>query len=173
MVLDVSGVGYLVSITPALALSVNVGSELFLHTAFIVREDAFTIFGFSQLEELETFDLLRSVTGVGPKSALSIVNQLSLEALHAAVANEDDSVFRNVSGIGPKTAKLIVVTLAGKLKVSSSANGGTDAQIVSALVGLGYQTKVAEQAVKTARKSNASASNEELLKISLQSLATR
>lgn len=173
VVLDVSGVGYLVSITPALALGVKVGEELFLHTAFIVREDAFTIFGFSDFAELETFDLLRSVTGVGPKSALSIVNQLSLEALHSAVANEDDSAFRSVSGIGPKTAKLIVVTLAGKLKVSSGASGSTDSQIVSALVGLGYQLKIAEQAVKVARKSNAEAGSEELLKISLRSLAAR
>ena len=120
LVLDVSGVGYLVQVTPSLALSVKVGDSLALVTAFVVREDAFTIYGFASNEELQTFDLLRSVTGVGPKSAMSIIHQLGVEALSQAVATEDDSAFKTVSGIGPKTAKLIVVTLAGKLVSSKT-----------------------------------------------------
>lgn len=172
VVLDVSGVGYFVQVTPALALSLAKGQELSLLTAFIVREDAFTIFGFETLEELETFDLLRSVSGVGPKLALSIIHQLGVSALRDAVASENDSAFKTVSGIGPKTAKLLVVTLAGKLdggSVSKTANG--DADIVSALIGLGYQQKVAEDAVKSARIIEPTATRDAMLRSALQKLA--
>lgn len=172
VVLDVSGVGYLVQVTPQLALKVASGQELSLFTAFIVRDDAFTIYGFSTQEELSTFDLLRSVTGVGPKSALSIIHQLGVEALSDAVSTENDAAFKSVSGIGPKTAKLLIVTLAGKLVGSGKSVGNTDdSDIISALVGLGYQAKVAEEAVRSVRKLDASASNEQVLRSALQNLA--
>lgn len=172
VVLDVAGVGYLVQVTPQVSLSVGSGQELSLFTAFIVREDAFTIYGFATQEELSTFDLLRSVTGVGPKSALSIIHQLGVDALRDAVSSEDDAAFKSVSGIGPKTAKLLVVTLNGKLVGSGktvSASGDSD--IVSALIGLGYQSKVSEEAVRAARKLDSTASNEQILRSALQNLA--
>jgi Holliday junction DNA helicase RuvA len=174
VVLDVAGVGYLVQVTPGLALTVSKGQELSLVTAFIVREDAFTIFGFESSEELSTFDLLRSVTGVGPKLALSIIHQLGVEALSNAVANEDDAAFKSVSGIGPKTAKLLVVTLAGKLSGGNTQKASaSDADIVAALVGLGYQSKVAEEAVKASRASNPNAANDIVLRTALQGLARK
>lgn len=174
VVLDVAGVGYLVQVIPGLALSVAKGSELSLLTAFIVREDAFTIFGFESSEELATFDVLRSVTGVGPKLALSIIHQLGVDALSDAVANEDDTAFKSVSGIGPKTAKLLVVTLAGKLAGSGTQKAtSSDADIVAALVGLGYQSRVAEESVKSARKVNPSAANDVILRSALQGLARK
>jgi len=174
VVLDVAGVGYLVQVTPGLAMGVTKGQELNLLTAFIVREDAFTIFGFESSEELATFDLLRSVTGVGPKLALSIIHQLGVDALSNAVANEDDAAFKSVSGIGPKTAKLLVVTLAGKLVGGSHQKGSTtDVDIVAALVGLGYQSRVAEDAVKASRNNNSTASNDVILRSALQSLARK
>ena len=174
VVLDVSGVGYLVQITPALSLTLKIGQELSLVTAFIVREDSFTIFGFSTPEELNTFELLISVSGVGPKSALSAINQLGVEALHEAVATENDGAFKSVSGIGPKTAKLLVVTLAGKMGASHTANSvGGDVDLVSALVGLGYQVKIAEEAIKAVRKANPFGANDELLRAALQGLARK
>lgn len=147
IVLDVSGVGYLVTVSPALTARLSVGQEIQLHTAQIVREDAHLLFGFAELEELEMFDLLRSVTGVGPKSALGIVASIGVDAIRNAVANEQDSVFSAVSGIGPKTAKLITVTLAGKLTSTAS---GADAELVSALVGLGYKETAASAALREA-----------------------
>ncbi|MEY4275782.1 MAG: hypothetical protein RIS26_245 [Actinomycetota bacterium] len=172
LVIDVQGVGYAVQVTPDLALSVSTGSEVFLHTAFIVREDAFTIFGFKTIEELETFDLLRSVSGVGPKSALSVIHQLGVEELQLAVANEDDAAFKKVSGIGPKTAKLLVVSLAGKIKsvAAGKATSSSD-EIVAALVGLGYQAKVAADAVKAAKAEQPRADNQTILRAALQKLA--
>ena len=80
-----------------------------------MREDDLSLFGFATRAELEVFDLLRGVSGVGPKSALGVLSTLSPDEIARAVAVEDDAPFRKVSGIGPKTAKLIAVSLQGKL----------------------------------------------------------
>lgn len=173
--IDVNGVGYLVQVTPALALSVRPGSEISVHTAFVVREDAFTIFGFETIDELRTFDLLRSVTGVGPKSALSIIHQLGPDQLAEAIVSGDDGAFKKVSGIGPKTAKLLVVSLAGKFAADTNSGGvsNTDAEVIAALVGLGYQTKPATDAVTTARKSSPDSAQDALLRESLRLLSSK
>lgn len=171
LVLDVSGVGYLVQVIPSLALDSSSGKECFLHTAFIVREDAFTIYGFATKEELAAFDLLRSVTGVGPKSALSIIHQLGVDELSNAVFNEDDGAFKQVSGIGPKTAKLIVVTLAGKVSGGvAKTNSAIDSDVIDALTGLGYQQKAAEQAVAAAKAEDNNATKETLLRLALRKI---
>lgn len=151
--IEVGGVGYAVQVTPQLALTLRVGQETRLHTALIVREDDMSLFGFASIEELGMFDLLRGVSGVGPKSALGVLATLSPDQIAAAVATEDDAPFRKVSGIGPKTAKLIVVSLAGKIHapagvVFTAAPVSTTAQsVVAALVGLGWNERVAAQAV--------------------------
>ena len=143
--LEVNGVGYLLNVSPALSATLNVGDEMLLHTAYIVREDAHLIFGFADPAELEMFELLRSVTGVGPKSALGIVSAVGVDEIRHAVANEQDAVFKAVSGIGPKTAKLITVTLAGKFVSSGS---GESADLIAALVGLGYKEVEASAALR-------------------------
>jgi holliday junction DNA helicase RuvA len=148
VVLSVNGVGYSVNVSAALSARVSIGDKLQLQTSFIVREDAHTLYGFADVEELEMFDLLRSVTGVGPKSALGIVSAVGVDEIRNAVASERDSVFKAVSGIGPKTAKLITVTLAGKL---TSTNGSVDTELISALIGLGYKEAAASAALKEAQ----------------------
>lgn len=150
-VIEVHGVGYLVNISPALGAALTVGQETFMHTANIVREDANVLFGFAEALELEMFELLRSVTGVGPKSALGIVSAVGVDEIKSAVINEQDSVFRAVSGIGPKTAKLITVTLAGRLIGSAVA---ANADLIAALVGLGYKESVATAALRDATGSD-------------------
>lgn len=153
---EVGGVGLAVTVTPQQALSTKVGSEVRLHTALIVREDDLALYGFREAEELVVFDLLRSVTGVGPKSAMGVLAAMSPEQVATAVATEDDGSFRKVSGIGPKTAKLIVLQLAGKLHdVTATAPVPTEktttgASVVSALVSLGWSERVAAQAVEDA-----------------------
>ena len=155
VVIDVGGLGYSALITPQHALTLRVGQETRLHTALIVREDDMSLFGFATTEELGMFDLLRGVAGVGPKSALGVLATLSPDQIAAAVATEDDAPFRKVSGIGPKTAKLIVVSLAGKILApagvvaATSAPASSTAQnVIAALVGLGWNEKVAVQAVE-------------------------
>lgn len=176
LVLDVNGVGYAVSVTPAMSTSALVGSALMLHTALIVREDALSLFGFETLQELELFDLLRSVTGVGPKSALAILANLGVEQVRLAVATENDSVFKSVSGIGPKTAKVIAATLAGKLGVHQPVANETpradSTELVAALVGLGWSERQASLAVMAAQSNlGSSASKEQLLRLALSQLS--
>jgi Holliday junction DNA helicase RuvA len=144
VVLEVAGVGYLVNVVPQLSAASVTGQSLNLHTRLVVREDAMTLFGFESAAECQTFDLLTSVTGVGPKLGLAIIASLSLESIESAVANELDAVFKSVPGIGAKTAKLIAVTLAGRLS-APAAQGSAD--VMQALVGLGYSQKAASGAV--------------------------
>ncbi|RKR74074.1 Holliday junction branch migration protein RuvA [Frondihabitans australicus] len=152
VVVEVGGVGYRVSVTPQLALTLAVGSTAHLHTAMIVREDDMSLFGFVSLDELEVFDLLRGVTGVGPKSALGVLGHLTPAQVATAVAAEDDAAFRRVSGIGPKTAKLITVQLAGKLDIriqapTVTAASTTAADVLVALSGLGWSERDAQKAI--------------------------
>jgi Holliday junction DNA helicase RuvA len=152
VVIEVGGVGLKVSVTPQLALSLSVGSVAHLHTTLIVREDDLALFGFTTPDELEVFDLLRGVTGVGPKSALGVLGHLTPSQIAAAVATDDDAAFRRVSGIGPKTAKLIVVQLTGKLDIriqapSVTAKTTTAADVLVALVGLGWAERDAQSAI--------------------------
>jgi Holliday junction DNA helicase RuvA len=157
VVLEVGGVGFFVNTTPALALASRVGEETSLHTTLIVREDALTLFGFATREELEVFELLIGVTGVGPKSALGVLSALSPEQVAQAVEADDDAAFRKVSGIGPKTAKLITVSLAGKVRATGVApatpvgavvTGGVADSVLAALTGLGWSERVAADAVE-------------------------
>lgn len=159
-IIEVGGVGLQVTVTPDHALSLRVGSEASLRTALIVREDELALYGFVDEEERSVFDLLRSVSGVGPKSAMGVLAGLRPAEIALAVAQEDDAAFRKVSGIGPKTAKLIVVSLAGKLHVT--APSGSPARPVAtsigdsvlvALVGLGWSERIAAQAVDEAMAS--------------------
>jgi holliday junction DNA helicase RuvA len=158
LVVDVNGVGYLIHVTANTSAKHSVGTETSLFTAMIVREDAMTLFGFTSALEQELFDLLRSVTGVGPKSALAILGALSTAEIASAVALDNDAAFKAVSGIGPKTAKLITVTLAGKLShlvlVSPDASTQSDfGSVVEALVSLGWPERAAQEAVRDAASS--------------------
>jgi len=166
-VVDVAGVGYLVNLTPRHALELREGHEAMFVTHLAVREDAFTLFGFHATDELDVFELLIGVSGVGPKSALGVLSQLTPDEVARAVAEEDVKVFKRAPGIGPKTAQLIIVSLKGKLVPTGRAGtasadaaalgagadgtpslfdraGVTPAQradVIEALVGLGYVEK--------------------------------
>ncbi|PPG12319.1 MULTISPECIES: Holliday junction branch migration protein RuvA [unclassified Rathayibacter] len=152
-VLDVHGVGYAVNVTPQHALEMRVGDETTVSTVLVVREDSLTLYGFPDEEQLEIFELLIGVTGVGPKSALGVLGAVEPDRIAQAVADEDDGVFRKVSGIGPKTAKLIILSLAGKVTVRPRAARGsgpaaTAAQnVLAALVGLGWPERTAADVV--------------------------
>ncbi|MEP6843724.1 MAG: Holliday junction branch migration protein RuvA [Pseudolysinimonas sp.] len=180
-VIEVGGVGLGVQVTPQHGLTLRIGEEAILDAALIVREDDLSLFGFATPEELTVFDLLRGVSGVGPKSALGVLATLTPVQIAQAVAAEDDAPFRKVSGIGPKTAKLIAVSLAGKLIVptgsaatpSGSAPSTIAGSVVSALVGLGWNERVAAQAVEEAADeaaANERGSVQALLRLSLARL---
>lgn len=158
VVVDVAGVGYLVAVTPDVAAAAVVGRELHLHTALLVRDDGMSLVGFPDREQLRVFTALNGVSGVGPKSALGVLAVLTIDEIAAAVAREDDAPFRRVPGIGAKTAKFIVVQLAGRLEpppsaesAASRSRGDTSAQVVAALVGLGWPERTATETVFAVR----------------------
>ena len=171
IVIDVAGVGYLVHGTTSTVGSVSEGRNITFHTSLVVREDAFTLFGFVSKSELDVFELLRSVNGVGPKSALSILNQMSVEQIAQAVAEESDAAFKAVSGVGAKTAKLITLTLSGKMSPPSSqgAHSSQSEKAVNALVGLGWSERQARDAVHEV--GNPGMTDKELLKAALKTLS--
>ena len=171
IVIDVQGVGYLVHSRAQTVNSVSQGDSVSFHTSLVVREDAWTLFGFANRQELEVFELLRSVNGVGPKSALSILNQMSVEQIAQAVSDESDESFKAVSGIGSKTAKLITLTLAGKLmgSGSKSAVSSINESAVSALVGLGWSERQSRDALQQVASKDFS--DKQLLKAALQVLS--
>ncbi|MFB2599769.1 Holliday junction branch migration protein RuvA [Herbiconiux sp. P17] len=162
-VIDVGGVGFSVAVTPRHALTMRVGAETTVLTTLIVREDSLSLFGFPDQDSLDIFSLLVGVTGVGPKSALGVLAEMTPGEVALAVAREDDAAFRKVTGIGPKTAKLIVVSMAGKIAArpldSGSATGKVNPSRVvrdnveRALVGLGWPERNAAAAVDDALES--------------------
>jgi Holliday junction DNA helicase RuvA len=171
IVIDVKGVGYLVHSRAQTVASISQGDSVSFHTSLVVREDAWTLFGFENRQELEVFELLRSVNGVGPKSALSILNQMSVEQIAQAVSDESDESFKAVSGIGSKTAKLITLTLAGKLMGSGSKSAAftISESAVSALVGLGWSERQSRDALQQVASKDFS--DKQLLKAALQVLS--
>jgi Holliday junction DNA helicase RuvA len=178
LVIDVNGVGYLVHVTPKTSSRFTIASQCDVFTVMIVREDSMTLFGFETSLEQELFDLLRSVTGVGPKSALAILGTLSTAEIASAVALDNDSAFKAVSGIGPKTAKLITVTLAGKLshlvlvdQAHEDSNETNFGSVVEALVSLGWPERSAQEAVReVAQKLNKGEGREVVLRQALSKL---
>jgi holliday junction DNA helicase RuvA len=160
VVLEVGGVGYAVAVTERCAHELRVDDRVLLHTALVVREDDMSLFGFVDETELQLFDLLRTVSGVGPRSALGVLGEMEPSEIAHAITTDDDAPFRRVSGIGPKTAKLIVVSLAGKLTVpiaslssapagSGSAEVATVTALAQALTGLGWPERTAVEAAET------------------------
>lgn len=181
LVVGVGGVGLRVEV-PERGEVAHVGNTVALHTHLVVREDALTLFGFASTEELDMFGLLLGVSGVGPKSALGVLSELSPAEIARAVAHEDDKPFRRAAGIGPKTAKLIAVQLAGKLDpalfahVSPVKSSRDDEErsvvstVIEGLTGLGYPTVAAETAVTDARLAGADLEEASLLRAALSLL---
>lgn len=151
IVLGVAGIGYVVNVTTTHARSVRVGEERRVLTTLIVREDALTLYGFETAEQKGLFDVLRSVSGVGPKLALAVLSGLTPDAIAQAVQSEDPKPFQSISGIGAKTAKLIAVQLAGRIAAPTNAVAAASSvdtvNVTAALVGLGWPERQAQQAV--------------------------
>lgn len=154
LVIDVGGIGYQVQVTDLLARTLRRGEKVSLLTHLVVREDALSLFGFSDPEELQLFKLLIKVNGVGPRLALETLSTHSPEVLQRAVLNGQDEVFAQVSGIGKKTAQKIVLSLEDKVTyvedlVMSPESAGINAEVQEALLALGYSVLEAQAALQT------------------------
>ncbi|WP_347757346.1 Holliday junction branch migration protein RuvA [Agrococcus sp. ProA11] len=154
LVVGIGGIGYAVAVTPQSSLTAAVGREVSLHTHLVVREDELSLYGFETEAELEAFELLIGVSGVGPKSALGVLAHLSPDDLARAIEEQDERAFKAVSGIGPKTAKLLILQLQGKLAAPAAraTAKGSDARadVLTALTGLGWPERTAADAIERA-----------------------
>jgi Holliday junction DNA helicase RuvA len=152
LVVEVGGVGYLVTAPGRLLASLGgVGAEVKLFTHTYVREDQLALYGFASMEDLEFFELLMSVKGIGPKVAIGMISQSDTRTLKKAVFQEDRALLATVPGIGPKTAARVILELRDKLKeeylaepaAPGSGGAGTPGSVaegaVRALASLGYR----------------------------------
>ena len=154
IILEVAGVGYLIHITPAAAATLTLGNSLTIHTSMVVREDSMTLYGFIDAASRETFELVQTVSGIGPRVALSILAHLSPEQLADAVESESVNILSGVPGIGKKGAQRILLELKGKLSRTGSIGSRTPSsqplwrdQLSGALISLGYSAREADATI--------------------------
>ena len=158
-VIDLNGAGMSVNATPQTLSGLRLGEEGKLYTSLIVREDSLTLFGFSSDDEREVFDVLHSVSGVGPRLALAVLAVHDPEAIRVAAHTGDGKAFTKVPGIGPKVAGRIVLELAGKLVPHGTGSAAAPAaaapapwkpQVVAAMTSLGWSEKDATASIDKA-----------------------
>jgi holliday junction DNA helicase RuvA len=156
-VIVTGGLGYKVFVPFPTLERIDVGSETFLHTVLIVREDSLTLFGFATTPEREIFEILLSISGIGPRTALAMLSTLSLDSLRNAVVSDRAEILTRVPGIGKKSAQKILIELKDKLKlgldsapIASFDDVNTD--VIDALVALGYSIVEAQTAVQSLPK---------------------
>ena len=179
--LDVNGVGYLLHVPDAVHRRAIVGVETTLQTYCHIREDAFQIFGFLREEEKALFTTLLSISGVGPKVALTVLSGMSVQEFGRAVLENDVNAFTRISGIGKKGAQRIILEMKTKLgqdaELSAILGEKEDVSadsddVIAALCALGCTLGEAKRAAATARKSvGDNAPVEELVKAALRSMA--
>src|SRR5262245_62465925 len=157
LVIEVGGIGYQVFAAPAVLSAAQPGSRLKLHTYHLVREDQQALYGFRTAEELGFFNLLLTVTGVGPKVALAIVGSRPTADLQLAIMTGDQAVLVSIPGIGKKLAERVIFELKEKVAaagVAASAAGiggaAAESEVVAALQALGYSLAEAREASRIA-----------------------
>ncbi len=170
VLVDVRGVGYVVS-TTLRAVADLAGSEnaaLLIHTR--VKDDAIDLFGFTSSHELEAFERLIAVAGVGPRIALAVLSSLAPDELAQVVATGDLGRLTMTPGVGKKTAQRILLELKGKLSATAAAGGDLRGDAASALVNLGYRQAQAMQAVEDVMADDPADDVGEILRLALQHL---
>lgn len=149
-VVEVAGVGYRVYATPTTLAGLSLGVPVTLWVHHAVREDAEDLFGFETLDELLLFELLISVSGIGPRSGLGLLGLADVSTLAGAIARGDADYLTRVSGVGKKTAQKVVLELKDKVAGFATADTNTDdADVIEALIEMGYTRAHAREAIKT------------------------
>ncbi len=170
-VIEVGGVGLRISCPPVTIRSLTVGETATLMTSLVVREDSLTLFGFGDADQRLVFGLLQSVSGVGPRLALTILGALTTDELRSAIAAEDEKSLMRVPGIGRKSAGRLILELADRIgppvhaavdvreagaRTGERTTDGWRRPVTDALVGLGWSAAEAQAAVsEVARMGNA------------------
>lgn len=177
-VINVGGVGYYAGISLQTSRNLIPDAPVFLHIQQIIREDAHLLFGFFTREEKELFNLLISVNGVGPASALIMLSSLTLSEIAAGIASGNSVLLQKVKGIGAKTAERIIVDLRDKVlkfntsdeNISTFVNNKVKDEALSALEVLGIPGKTAEKIADRILKQTADLSTEDLVKQILKNI---
>ena len=177
VVVDCSGVGYLLHISLQTYSSITDEEAIRLYTHLSIREDAHTLYGFYTKMEREVFKLLISVSGVGPSIARTMLSSMTSEDIQNAIASENVALIQSVKGIGAKTAQRVIVDLRDKIlktfdidEVSVNTNNTNKEDALSALEVLGFNRKQSEKVVGTILKESPEATVELLIKKALKSL---
>jgi Holliday junction DNA helicase RuvA len=174
VVVDVGGIGVLIQVPNRIAAGIQIGSNASFHTYLVVREDALTLFGFVDQTDRDFFELLLSVTGIGPKVAQSILSGSDSASIASAISTGNLKILESFPGLGKKGAQRLVLEL--KDKVSQFANAGTNSnfstrnQVENALQGLGYSAKDAASMVSQVASSTKveNLTSAEILKLALK-----
>lgn len=152
VVIEVGGVGLLVNVAPRIAAGLLVGTSTSLHTVLVVREDALTLYGFESSLSREIFELLQTVTGIGPKVAQSALNIYESEEIVSAIKNEQSDLLERIPGLGKKGAQRLVLELRDKLDSYELSEivalGSWRDQLTSALVGLGFSARESQERIE-------------------------
>jgi Holliday junction DNA helicase RuvA len=172
IILDVNGVGYIVNVSISTFEKITGKDVISLYIHTHVREDQFTLFGFYSEAEKEMFEALISVSGIGPKSAQTILSGITVEDLRFAIQTQNLSRLKSIPGIGQKTAERIIVELKSKVEnlfVSETFICDTNirTEAISALTTLGYNVKIAEKAIREIVATDAECSLEDLIRKAL------
>ena len=178
-IVDVGGVGYDITISiPAFADLPAAGSEVTLHIHTHVREDVIALYGFLRLAEKHLFEKLITVSGIGPKLAITILSGMGADEMVSSIRGNDVARLTRIPGIGKKTAERMVLELRDKLpqptadtpETSPTINGVAE-DVISALVNLGYQRAIAEKVLSTIPKNGKPESFEIMFREALAALA--
>ena len=184
VVVDVGGVGYMVTVATQTRQSLPPpGGEVELHIHTHVREDQLSLYGFASVEELELFEMLIQVDGVGPKVGLNILSAASLEVLERAIMSEDAAPIRRASGVGPRTAAKVIIELKPRLDAVAAleavpraaaiaGDGAVPKAVEAALRNLGYSSQEARAGLESVDW-KASPSTQEALATALKSLGRK
>jgi len=174
-IIDCNGVGYqlFISVNTSNKLP-NVGAIASLHTLLIHKEDTMQLFGFYDIVEREMFQLLITISGIGPKSAITILSSISVADLRYAIIKENALLLQKMPGIGRKTAERIIIELKDKINKIVINDKDINAEVssivddaISALIALGYNRAIAEKSIKKATDSKKEMSLEELIRAAL------
>jgi holliday junction DNA helicase RuvA len=174
VVVDVGGIGVLIQVPNRIAAGIQIGSSASFHTYLVVREDALTLFGFVDQTDRDFFELLLSVTGIGPKVAQSILSGSDSASIASAISTGNLKVLESFPGLGKKGAQRLVLELKDKASpfanAGASSNFSTRNQVENALQGLGYSAKDAasmvSQVVSSTKVENLTSA--EILKLALK-----
>lgn len=170
---EVGGVGLVVSAPQKTLLELRLGSTVRLFTSLVVREDALTLYGFANEDEKNVFEVLQRTKGIGPRLALGALDTLEPDQLRLALANKDEKLLVKIPGVGKRTAQRMILEIADKLGPATATaiarpSSGISAEVVAGLVQLGWHESAAEAAVSMHDDGHQDASS--LLRLALQTL---